>query len=138
VSLFVDTSAFFAVLDADDAMHAAARGEWERQLRNGVSLHTCSYVLVETSALLQRRIGMDALRSFTADILPVVNVAWVDEAVHRSAYHALLVASRRDISLVDCASFETMRRLGISEVFCFDPHFSEQGFTVVPARAFPD
>jgi uncharacterized protein len=132
VSVYIDTSAFFAVLDADDEMHSTARQEWERQLRSGASLHTTSYVLVETSALLQRRIGMDALRSFTADILPVVSTLWVDEAVHRSAYHALLVASRRDISLVDCVSFEAMRRLGIDQVFCFDPHFSEQGFMVVP------
>jgi len=132
VSVYVDTSAFFAVLDADDEMHPAARLEWERQLRSGVSLHTCSYVLVETSALLQRRIGMDALRIFSADILPVIDIVWVDEAVHRSAYHALLVASRRDISFVDCVSFEAMRRLGIDHVFCFDQHFSEQGFHVVP------
>jgi uncharacterized protein len=133
MSVYVDTSAFFAVLDADDKMHPAARREWERELRSGVSLHTCSYVLVETSALLQRRIGMNALRTFTADILPVINIIWVDEAGHLSAYHALLVASRRDISLVDCVSFEAMRRLSIDQVFCFDPHFSEQGFRVLPA-----
>jgi predicted nucleic acid-binding protein len=132
VSVFLDTSAFFAILDADDAMHPRARQEWERELGSGESLHTSSYVLVETSALLQRRIGMDALRSFTADILPMVNVVWVDEGIHRSAYHALLVSSRRDISLVDCVSFEALRRLGIDQVFCFDAHFAEQGFQVLP------
>jgi predicted nucleic acid-binding protein len=105
VSIYVDTSAFFAVLDADDEMHPAAQKEWERALSSGEFFHTSSYVLVETSALLQRRIGMDALRTFTADILPVINVIWADEGIHRSAYHALLVSSRRDISLVDCVSF---------------------------------
>jgi predicted nucleic acid-binding protein len=132
VSTYLDTSAFFAVLDADDEMHAAARREWERELESGESLHTSSYVLVETSALVQRRIGMDGLRTFTADILPVINVFWVDEGIHRSAYHALLVAARRDISLVDCVSFETLRRFDMDRVFCFDPHFIEQGFQVVP------
>ena len=75
---------------------------------------------------------MDGLRAFTTDILPVINVAWVDEGIHRSAYHALLVSSRRDVSLVDCASFEVIRRLDIDQVFCFDAHFSEQGFHVLP------
>lgn len=133
MSIFVDTSAFLAVLDADDEMHPLARREWERALSSEELLHTSSYVLVETSALLQRRIGMDGLRTFTADILPVINVIWVDEGVHRSAYHALLVSSRRDISLVDCVSFEAIRRLAIDQVFCFDAHFTEQGFHVLPA-----
>lgn len=132
MSVFVDTSAFFAVLDSDDEMHPKARREWARELNEGELLHTSSYVLVETSALLQRRIGMDGLRTFTTDILPVVNVVWVDDGIHRSAYHALLVSSRRDISLVDCVSFEAIRRFGIDQVFCFDPHFTEQGFQVLP------
>lgn len=133
MSVYLDTSALYAVLDADDQEHLAARREWERELNSGELLHTSSYVLVETSALLQRRIGMDGLRTFTADILPVINIIWVDEGIHRSAYHALLVSSRRDISLVDCVSFEAIRRLGIDQVFCFDNHFVEQGFHVLPA-----
>jgi predicted nucleic acid-binding protein len=133
VSVYLDTSALFAVLDADDQKHLAARREWERELNSDELLHTSSYVLVETAALLQRRIGLDGLRTFTADILPVINVIWVDEGIHRSAWHALLVSSRRDISFVDCVSFEAIRRLGIDQVFCFDARFAEQGFHVLPA-----
>jgi uncharacterized protein len=43
----------------------------------------------------------------------------------------VLAAARRNLSLVDCVSFELMRRLGIRRVFCFDPHFAEQGFELV-------
>jgi len=60
-------------------------------------------------------------------------VTWVDEGTHRSAHHALLVAGRRQVSLVDCVSFELMRRLAVDRAFCFDPHFAEQGFEVLPA-----
>jgi len=60
-----------------------------------------------------------------------VNVLWVDEGMHRSAHHALLVSSR----LVDCVSFEAMRRLGLETAFCFDPHYSQQGFRRIPAAA---
>jgi hypothetical protein len=65
-----------------------------RRRRHTSGLHTTSYVLVETMALLQRRIGLEGLRTFVADILPVVQVAYVDEGIHRSAQHALRVASR--------------------------------------------
>ncbi|WP_295431562.1 hypothetical protein [uncultured Thiodictyon sp.] len=38
--------------------------------------------------------------------------------------------SRRRLSLVDCSSFQVMRRLAVSEAFTFDKHFSGQGFRV--------
>ncbi len=133
MSTFVDTSAFYAFLDAADQQHAQARDEWGRLLERREGLYTTNYVLVETMALLQARFGIDAVRVFTADVLPVVNVLWIDEALHRSAHHALLIASRRDLSLADCSSFEAMHRQEIGVAFCFDPHFVEQGFTVVPA-----
>jgi predicted nucleic acid-binding protein len=132
MTTFVDSSAFFAVLDADDRMHSKARREWERLLETNTAFRTTNYVLVETSALLQSRIGMEAVRVFAADVLPVLDIIWVDAGMHLSAQHSLLVASRRDLSLVDCISFEAMRRLRIDDVFCFDPHFSQQGFKVLP------
>jgi predicted nucleic acid-binding protein len=132
VTTFIDTSAFFAVLDADDQMHSPARKEWERLLETDTSFRTTNYVLVETSALLQSRIGMDGLRVLAADVVPVLDIIWVDAGMHLSAQHSLLVASRRDLSLVDCVSFEAMRRLRIDNVFCFDAHFAQQGFQVLP------
>jgi len=135
VSVFVDTSAFYAIMDADDERHAAARDHWERLLGGREALHTTNYVLVETTALLQSRIGLDAVRTFSADVLPVLTIFCLDEGIHRWAHHALLVSARRTLSLVDCTSFEAMRRLGLDTVFCFDPHFAEQGFSVLPAAS---
>jgi predicted nucleic acid-binding protein len=133
MSAFVDTSAFYAVMDADDDRHAAARNEWERLLEGREALHTTNYILVEIATLLQHRLGMDGLRTFSADILPILTIHWVDEGLHRSAHHALLVSGRKSLSLVDCTSFEAMQRLGLEKAFCFDFHFAEQGFSVLPA-----
>jgi predicted nucleic acid-binding protein len=58
-------------------------------------------------------------------------IFWVDEGVHRSSHHALLVSTHRRLSLVDCVSFEVMRRLHLNTAFCFYPHFAEQGFRVL-------
>src|SRR5437868_4750966 len=91
-----------------------------------------SYVMVETFALVQSRLGMDAVRVLAADVLPLLRVVWVDADLHSAALTALLTAGRRQLSLVDCASFETMRRLNVRRAFTFDDHFAEQGFEVVP------
>jgi predicted nucleic acid-binding protein len=75
---------------------------------------------------------MDGLRALHHDLLPVVRVAWVDEATHDLAIAMVLAANRRALSLVDAASFHVMRRLGLTVAFAFDPHFGEQGFGAVP------
>ena len=132
MSVFVDTSAFFAVLDADDENHDAAKQMWEDLLKQEVVLICSNYVIVETLALVQRRLGIPAVRAFQEDVMPVLNVEWVDERLHQAGIASVLAAARRRLSLVDCVSFEIMRRLGIKTAFVFDPHFEEQGFECLP------
>jgi len=132
MSVFVDTSAFFAVLDADDGNHDAARQVWEDLLTQEAVLVCSNYVLVETLALVQRRLGLPAVRTFQEDIMPVLNVEWIDETIHQVGIASVLAAARRGLSLVDCVSFEIMRRLGIKTAFVFDHHFDEQGFECLP------
>ncbi len=56
---------------------------------------------------------------------------WVDEDLHRLAVSLLLIAPRCYLSLVDCASFESMRQVSLHQVFDVDPHFEEQGFKIL-------
>jgi predicted nucleic acid-binding protein len=133
VKVFVDTSALYAVLDADDDNHASAATEWGRLLDDGMTLRTHSYVVVETAALVQYRLGMEAAGALHRDVLPALSVRFVDRALHGSATTALLAANRRRVSLVDWTSFEVMRSEHLTEAFAFDPDFTDQGFRVVPA-----
>ncbi|MFH1633146.1 MAG: PIN domain-containing protein [Chloroflexota bacterium] len=129
--LFIDTTAFFAVLDEDDQQHAPALNLWVNLLEQKSKLITSNYVLLETSALLQRRIGLTAVMDIWK-ITPLLQVDWLTADQHRIAVNYLITTNRRRLSLVDCTSFETMRRLGIHQVFTFDKHFTEQGFEVIP------
>jgi len=133
MTCFVDTSAFYAVLDRDDQNHARAKPQWESLLRQGAMLASTGYVLVETLALLQHRLGLQAVRAFHDDIYPLLRIEWVDASLHEAGITGVLSAQRKNLSLVDCVSFVVMRRLGIREAFAFDPHFAEQGFSCVPS-----
>jgi len=130
--IFIDTSAFFALLDRDDDNHKKAKKIWIDLLDSENVLITSNYVLVESVALIQNRLGIEAVRGFHEDILPLINIEWINAGTHKSGVSALLAASRRKLSLVDCVSFEIMRTLGIKTVFAFDPDFSEQGFQCIP------
>lgn len=126
--VYVDTSAFFAVLDRKDANHSKAKTRWENLLLTDSPLTSSNYVLLESFALVQRRLGINALRAFVEDVLPIVNVEWIDEATHFAGVTALLAATKRDLSLVDCTSFVVMRRHGIKDAFAYDTHFANEGF----------
>lgn len=133
MSLFVDTSAILAIIDADQPRHRDVVDAFDSVIDTGDPLYTSNYVLVETFALVQRRLGLDASRDLAASFVPLLNTLWVDETIHETALSALLSAGRSSLSLVDCTSFEIMRRHGLTQALALDRDFRQQGFQVAPA-----
>jgi uncharacterized protein len=127
VTVLVDTSAFYALVDDRDPNHGRALEAIER-LTTTEDLVTHEYVVVETISLVQRRLGMEPLRRFIDDLLPIAEIAWVDPAMHAEAREALLASGSRSVSLVDRVSFLLMRRRGIDRAFAFDDAFAREGF----------
>ena len=126
--ILVDTSAIYAILDRNDANHEAARIAWLALLDSSDPLFTTNYIVVESCALAQSRLGLDAVRCIQEELLPVMEIVWVNEATHSLAMTALLAAQRRKLSLVDCVSFAVMRLRGSQVAFAFDQHFVEERF----------
>ncbi len=129
--VYVDTSALYAILDRTDISHETAAATWHLMGDRPESLFTSSYVLLESVALLQSRLGLESVRELEARIVPLLTVRWVDRGLHSRAFSTLLTARRRDLSLVDCVSFEVMREMDLDMAFAFDAHFTEQGFRLV-------
>lgn len=76
--IFADTSALYALLVRDDLMHVRAKKCFAHFSKHAVQLLSSSFVLVETLALLQRRIGLEAVQDFNARIVPLIEILWVD------------------------------------------------------------
>ena len=126
MKVFVDTSTLTALLDGDDHRHEDAERTF-RWLLETAQLVTHNYVVVEAEAVARRRLGAAAASALTDAILPVIEVAWVDEALHREG-QAVQRAGVGEASLVDHVSFAVMRRLGIETAFAYDADFEQQGF----------
>jgi predicted nucleic acid-binding protein len=133
VSLFVDTSVWYAAVDTSDAGNTRAKDV----LGSGEILVTSDHVLVETWSLLRNRIHRKAaerfwetLRSGAAAIETVgaadLEVAWQIGTAYRD----------QDFSIVDRTSFAVMRRLGIERAASFDDHFAIFRFGPNRRRAF--
>lgn len=127
MTVFVDTSAWYALLDQQDAAAAEARDVFRQLATRRERLITHNYVLMETLALLQRRLGMGAARRFVSDLLPISEVEWIQPSLHDIALAGFL-ESRGGASFVDHVSFALMRARGVSAAFCFDADFARQGF----------
>ena len=128
---FVDTSALFALLARDDAMHDRASAIFGRLAGEGARLVTSSFVLAEIAALLDRRIGPQAVHDFHSRLMPLLDVVWVDEAWYARGVHRFSARGASRPSLVDCLSFEIMEGTEIRDAFAFDRHFEEGGFRVL-------
>jgi uncharacterized protein len=129
VSVFVDTSALYALLDEDDAHHAEASDILRRLEGSELVSHT--FVIVEASALVGRRLPWRASERLLDGLLPVIDVEMVDADLYASASAVYRQSGSARISLVDRTSFAFMERRGVHRAFAFDEDFAREGFELV-------
>ncbi|HXR08549.1 MAG TPA: PIN domain-containing protein [Candidatus Acidoferrum sp.] len=128
--VFVDTSGFYALLDGTDLFHAQARDCFSKAKSEGWNLVTTNYVVHESWALIQRRLGWEALEAFLLDILPLCEIAWVDESLHAAGASSCRQSRQRRFSLTDAVSLQYMRQHGVTTAIVQDEHFSSSGISL--------
>ena len=96
-----------------------------RLIDESAALYLTSYILLEASALIHRRLGFPALQQTMNSLKDVVTVVWVDRELHEEAWE-LLQTHGGQLSLVDCSAVVVAKRLE-ARVFAFDDHFKQEG-----------
>ena len=129
-SVFVDTSAFFALADQTDQNHTVARQYVEVV---ATALFTSNVIVHETITLIRMRLGFDQAVQFGKRLLaetaiPIVRVTPDDE---RQAWKIFQRYRDKRLSFVDCTSFAVMQRLGIQTAFAFDDDVRQVGKWIV-------
>ncbi|MCZ7669873.1 MAG: VapC toxin family PIN domain ribonuclease [Chloroflexi bacterium] len=102
MNIFVDTSAFLALLDEHEQNHLSAQRIWIQLAQQDTLFFCTNYILSETAALVQNRLGIPQIRAFHENVAPFLQVIWVNERLHNAGMTAVLTANRRQLSLVDC------------------------------------
>jgi uncharacterized protein len=128
--VFVDTSAFFAHLVAEDAHNAEARRLFERASRESWTLVTTNAVVWESYTLLRmrarngREIALGFLEDIQDGLCDVERVRPLDEM---RAVDLLRLHADKRYSFCDALSFVAMEQLGITEALAFDADFKSYG-----------
>jgi uncharacterized protein len=132
-AVFIDSSAFYALIDPADARNSAAREIAKRLAAGRWQLFTTNFIRAEAHALILNRFShlaadrfLQQLRENSGPTLIYVTKADEDQA------QALIARYRdKDFSLTDATCFAVMERLGIPNAFTFDQNFTQYGQAVV-------
>jgi predicted nucleic acid-binding protein len=122
--IFVDTSAWYALLDKTDSDHTSAV-EFKDSLNH--MLVTTNYVADEIITLTKARLGhMNAVvigqKLWNETIATLIRVTPSDE---KKAWDIFMKYRDKGFSFTDCTSFAVIERIGIIEAFAFDEHFDQ-------------
>ncbi len=133
--VFVDTSAFIALIDPCDVYHQRAVAMERNLAQSDAHLVTTNFVLDETYTGLVGRIRRNVIVQFGQAVRNSrrITVVRVNQATEDAAWDIFERYEDKDFSYTDCTSFVVMQQLGLDTVFAFDRHFEQFGFTCIPA-----
>ncbi len=133
MSLFVDTSAWYAAVDQGDIDHERSKAILARES----GLITSNHVLIETWTLLRVRHHKAVADKFWRGIRDgIAHVEMVTAQDFERAWVTNEDFPDQDFSIVDLTSFTVMQRLKLLRVASFDNHFAVFRFGQSRRHAF--
>ncbi|MEK6544027.1 MAG: PIN domain-containing protein [Elusimicrobiota bacterium] len=132
MSVFVDTSAWYSLWDAQETNHKQAQAILSHLKSKEELLITNELVISETFALLANRIGWQASRQAAQAITDNKSVSIMiltPEQWQETCLRYIHGSGR--LSFVDCSAFVTMESRKIKKAFAFDEDFNKAGFELI-------
>ncbi len=133
-TIFVDTSAWYALVDASDANHPRASAFLTKALAHYREMATTNHVIGESYTLVRLRLGHAVAAEFLRNVQKAHRLKhiFVSEDMEQEAYKFLERLPDQPLSFVDGTSCVAMTQHGITDCFAFDNGFISAGFTVLP------
>ena len=131
-TVFIDTSAFYALFNSDDPHHSAAVSFYQEE---PFLLITTNYVFAELLSLLTKRQGKPTAVACGTQIRASQNlrIIHLNEGVVNRAWGIFTRYKDKKYDLIDCLSFVCMDEFNLSHAFAFDRHFAQHGYHLVPS-----
>lgn len=133
MKVFVDTSAFVALVNRSDQNHGRAQ-EFFAGLKPADRLHTSNFILDETITRLRMTAGHRAALEFAEATYqsPLYAIHTIERVLEKKALEIFKKFRDKKLSFTDCTSFSLMRNMVLTEAFAFDEDFAAMGFRCLP------
>lgn len=135
--IFVDTSAFLAIVNEKDNNHIAAITFLE-EIKTGKlrikKIITSDYIIDETLTRIRYSVGHKEAVKWGTEILAsrVAEKIWIEKEIFDLAWEIFENYDDKKLSFTDCTSFAIMKKREIRKVFSFDKDFENMGFILMP------
>lgn len=128
-TILVDSDAFFALNNSNDANFKKAVRISRKLFKAGFEFACSNFVLAEVTTLLNYRINHQKAISFLEqlkkDKFPIIRV---DEEVESFAYGMFRQQTTKKVSVVDCLNMAVLKRYHWQTIFSFDKIYEKNGF----------
>lgn len=130
MNVFVDTAAWIALANANDALHTHADQVMSDLLSQKIKLVTTDFVLLEVADAL----SAPNLRAKTIQFVnrlrhaPILRIIPVSDDLLTDGWSLYSQRLDKNWGLTDCTSFVVMLSEQITQAFTSDRHFEQAGF----------
>lgn len=134
--IFVDSSAWIALLNARDQHHDEAKTIFDSLPQRRMRIITTDYVIDETIT----RLRYDSSHSEAVKFLNFIDsieqqglltIVSIDSSLFQEARRLFVQLDSASLSFTDCASFAVCQKHEIVESFAFDSHFEMMGIPML-------
>ena len=128
--IFVDTAAWLALLNKDDALHTQARQVMKTLRQQRAALVTTEFVLLEVADALSAPAHRGRTVEFINGLrqLHLLSILPASQNLWTAGWKLYSDRPDQDWSLTDCISFAVMTQERLMQSFTSDHNFEQAGF----------
>lgn len=136
-TVFIDASAWIAVIDEQNPNHIQAREYYKKLIEQSARLVTNNIVVDECLSVLKEKFGNEFAQQFleTIDesVLSVtLRVVWISRRIRRNVINNFLKTSSSKHSMRQYYVYESIKRKKVDIVFSYDENLKAFDFPVMP------
>lgn len=134
--IFVNTSGWLALYNANDANHDAACVLWDDLRNQPVRFVTTDYVLDQVFTALKFFGSLEAAQALhtVTTTTNLLRLFMADSVIFDRAWKIFQDDEHPQFTFTDCINYAVIQYMGADEVFTFDPNFTAPGLIIIPSR----
>lgn len=137
MKIFIDTSAFLALLACDQNIHLSAKKTLQELQEQHAIFFTSSFVLSETYTRIIYDLHLEIAEKFHQMIVKgeetgFMKVFWIDQLLDEEIYKIYKKFSEHKLSYTDASSYLLVKKFRLDGIFTFDKAFKKVGLPVKP------